>query len=52
MLRMKADSLDPAKKYILYCDSGRRSSAAVFLLNERGLQAYCLKGGLLERGGT
>jgi len=51
MLRMKMDSLDPAKRYILYCDSGRRSSAAVFLLNERGLQAYCLKGGLVERIG-
>ncbi|MBF8268663.1 MAG: hypothetical protein HW386_372 [Gammaproteobacteria bacterium] len=51
MLRLKADTLDPAKKYILYCDSGRRSSAAAFLLSERGLEAYCLKGGLVERGG-
>lgn len=50
MLRMKADSLDPAKKYILYCDTGRRSSAAAFLLSERGLQAYCLQGGLNQRG--
>ncbi len=49
MLRLKADSLDPDKKYILYCDTGRRSSAAAFLLSERGLQAYCLKGGLVER---
>lgn len=46
MLRMKADKLDPAKNYILYCDTGRRSSAAAFLLSERGLTAYCLKGGL------
>jgi rhodanese-related sulfurtransferase len=52
MLRMKLDSLDPAKKYILYCDTGRRSSAAAFLLSERGLAAYCLKGGLVERGGA
>ena len=51
MLRLKAESLDPAKKYILYCDSGRRSSAAAYLLSERGLQAYCLKGGLVDRGG-
>ena len=51
MLRMKADSLDTSKKYIIYCDTGRRSSAAAFLLNERGLQAYCLKGGLVARGG-
>ncbi|MGH8248293.1 MAG: cyclic nucleotide-binding domain-containing protein [Gammaproteobacteria bacterium] len=50
MLRMKAESLDPGKQYILYCDTGRRSSAGAFLLSERGVQAYCLKGGLNERG--
>ncbi len=50
MLRLKAQSLDPSKKYILYCDTGRRSSACAFLLSERGLQVYCLKGGLVERG--
>jgi CRP-like cAMP-binding protein len=50
MLRMKAESLDASKKYILYCDTGRRSSAAAFLLSERGLTAYCLKGGLNARG--
>ena len=49
MLRLKAQSLDPSKKYILYCDTGRRSSACAFLLSERGLQVYCLKGGLVER---
>ncbi len=46
MLRMKVDKLDPGKTYILYCDTGRRSSAAAFLLSERGLHACCLKGGL------
>lgn len=46
LLRLKADSLDPKKQYILYCDSGRRSSAAAFLLSKKGLDAYCLKGGL------
>ena len=51
MLRMKADSLDPNREYILYCDSGRRSSAAAFLLSERGIKAYCLKGGLHEHRG-
>ncbi|MGH8121004.1 MAG: cyclic nucleotide-binding domain-containing protein, partial [Gammaproteobacteria bacterium] len=50
MLRMKAEKLDPAKKYILYCDTGRRSSAGAFLLSERGVQASCLKGGLQARG--
>lgn len=51
MLRLKAESLDHGKKYILYCDTGRRSSAAAYLLSERGLEAYCLKGGLVEKGG-
>jgi CRP-like cAMP-binding protein len=47
MLRLKADSLEPAKRYIVYCDTGRRSSAAAYLLTERGFDAYVLKGGLL-----
>ena len=50
-LRIKASSLDSKKKYIVYCDSGRRSSAAAFLLGERGITAYCLQGGLVERTG-
>jgi len=49
MLRLKAQTLDPEKIYILYCDSGRRSSACAYLLSERGLQVHCLKGGLVER---
>jgi len=52
MLRLKAQTLDPEKKYILYCDSGRRSSACAYLLSERGLQVYCLKGGLVQRTGS
>ena len=52
MLRMKAKTLDESKKYILYCDSGRRSSACAFLLSERGLDVYCLKGGLVGRSGS
>lgn len=51
MLRLKADSLDPDRSYIVYCDTGRRSSAAAFLLSERGFQAYVLKGGLVARSG-
>jgi CRP-like cAMP-binding protein len=49
MLRMKVDSLDKATPYIAYCDTGRRSSAAAFLLSERGFQVYCLTGGLMEQ---
>jgi CRP-like cAMP-binding protein len=50
MLRMKIDKFDPTKTHILYCDTGRRSSAAAFLLSERGLNACCLKGGLTGGG--
>lgn len=50
MLRMKVSTLSEDKKYILYCDTGRRSSAAAFLLSERGLDAACLKGGLMGGG--
>lgn len=46
MLRLKAEALDPKVAYVIYCDTGRRSSAAAFLLSERGLQTYVLKGGL------
>jgi len=52
MLRLKADSLPPDVPYIVYCDTGRRSSAAAFLLSERGFETYVLQGGLLEQGPT
>jgi rhodanese-related sulfurtransferase len=28
------------------CDTGRRSSAAAFILSERGFEVYVLEGGL------
>ena len=45
-LRLKLDTLDPEKKYVVCCDTGRRSSAAAFILNEADFQAVVLKGGL------
>ncbi len=45
-LRMKANSLDIEKKYVIYCDTGRRSSAAAFLLNERDINSYVLTAGI------
>jgi len=45
-LRMKASSLDKNKKYIIYCDTGRRSSAASFLLNEKDIETYVLTDGI------
>jgi CRP-like cAMP-binding protein len=46
LLRIRARSLDKNKKYIVYCDTGRRSSSAAYLLNERGYDASYLNGGL------
>jgi len=46
LLRIKARALDKNKSYIVVCDTGRRSSSATYLLNERGYDAYCLEGGL------
>lgn len=46
VLRVQAQWLDPARPYIVYCDSGRRSSAASFLLRERGLDVRVLRRGL------
>lgn len=45
-LRMKIDSLDNTKPYVVYCDTGRRSSAASYLLNERGFTTCILKDGI------
>ncbi len=52
MLRLKSASLDPSKAYICYCETGRRSSAAAYLLSEKGFESYVLKGGLqsMHRG--
>ena len=52
MLRLKADSLDPGKKYICYCETGRRSQAAAYLMSEQGFESYTLKGGLQAIGQT
>jgi len=39
-------ALDPDMTYIVYCDTGRRSRAAAFLLHERGIRALALAGGI------
>lgn len=46
LLRHKLDSLDRKTPYVVYCDTGRRSSAAAFILNQRGFETAVLKGGL------
>jgi len=46
LLRLKANNLDRKRPCILFCQSGRRSSAAAFLLAQRGFDARVLEGGL------
>jgi len=46
MLRHKLDLLDRKTPYVVYCDTGRRSSAAAFILSQRGFETAVLKGGL------
>ena len=47
MLRMQTDKLDTNKQYIVYCDTGGRSSAAAFLLAQRGFNVSYLNKGLV-----
>ena len=49
-IRLKLKSLDPGVTYVVCCDTGRRSSAGAFILNERGFQTVVLKGGLNSAG--
>ena len=39
-------ALDADATYVVYCDTGRRSRAAAFLLHERGIHALSLVGGV------
>ncbi len=45
-IRLKINTLDKSKKYIICCDTGRRSSAGAYILSERGYQAYVLRNGI------
>jgi CRP-like cAMP-binding protein len=45
-IRLKLNALDKKTPYVVCCDTGRRSSAAAYILSERGFEAYVLKGGL------
>lgn len=45
-IRAAYDLLDKRMEYVVYCQSGRRSSAAAFLLAQHGLKAFWLRGGL------
>jgi CRP-like cAMP-binding protein/rhodanese-related sulfurtransferase len=45
-IRLKLNTLDKKLPYVVYCDTGRRSSAAAFILQEHGFDAYTLRGGI------
>ena len=45
-VRLKLKTLDPAQRYVVLCDNGRRSSAAAYVLTERGYDAYVLRDGI------
>ena len=45
-IRLKLNALDADTTYVVCCDTGRRSSAGAFIMNERGFNTRVLKGGL------
>jgi len=45
-MRLKINTLDQKLKYVVCCDTGRRSSAGAYILSERGFQAFVLRGGI------
>jgi rhodanese-related sulfurtransferase len=45
-VRLKLKTLDPSTRYVVVCDNGRRSSAAAYILTERGYDAYVLRDGI------
>jgi CRP-like cAMP-binding protein/rhodanese-related sulfurtransferase len=46
LIRQNGPDLNPETKYILYCDTGQRSSTAAFLLSQMGLDVYVIKDGI------
>ena len=46
LLRHKLNMLDSGTQYVVCCDTGRRSSAAAFILNQKDFQIGVLRGGL------
>jgi CRP-like cAMP-binding protein len=45
-IRLKINTLDRDRQYVVCCDTGRRSSAGAYILSERGYQAFVLQGGI------
>ena len=49
-VRNSFSALDATREYVVYCQSGRRSSAAAFLFAQRGFKVSLLEGGLWAAG--
>ena len=45
-VRLKLKTLDQSVPYVVCCDNGRRSSAAAYILSERGFDTYSLRNGI------
>jgi len=45
-IRMRMEELDKDQQYICYCNTGRRSSAAAFILAQAGYKVSVLNGGV------
>jgi len=50
-IRLKMNTLDQDTKYVVCCDTGRRSSAGAYILSGKGFQAYVLQGGINKENG-
>lgn len=50
LLGLKQRLLQAHIPYVFYCDTGRRSRAAAYLLSKQGYNAVALKGGLVGAG--
>ena len=46
LLRAKLGKLDPEKRYLMYCDSGRRGSIGTYLLSQEGFDVFVLQDAL------
>ena len=48
VLRARLSELDTNASYVVYCDTGGRSSVAAFLLTQNGMDVSYLSGGLMK----
>ncbi len=46
LMRVKMGMLDPDHQYLLYCESGRQSSIATYLLSQDGFESFALQGSM------